>query len=163
MSDNEPKATTYKTANDYHKQWTSSPKESSFAETKSFAKVNKGALIKAVAADNQVEDVQVLHAMKQHGGGFVKALAEAGFQADSVNLQKLKTAWPDYWAEYTTFARADQQREADDRFSTVKNAIEWCGCGAPAGTLKPCIREPGNSRFTCNCCDECRCECIREK
>lgn len=123
----------------------------------------QGALIKAVAADNQVEDVQVLHAMKRHGGGFVKALAEAGFQADSVNLQKIKTAWPDYWAEYEAFARADQQREADDRFSTVMNAVERCGCGAQAGTLKPCSREPDNFRFTCNCCDQCRRECAQEK
>jgi len=121
--------------------------------------VNKGALIKAVAADNQVEDVQVLHAMKRHGGGFVKALAEAGFLADSVNLQKLKTTWPDYWAEYEAFARADQQREAKERFANVKNPREQCGCGSPAGTLKPCVREPDNARFTCNCCNACREQC----
>ncbi len=121
--------------------------------------MNEGALIKAVAADNQVEDVQVLHAMKRHGGSFVKALADAGFHADSVNLQKLKAAWPDYWAEHAEFARADQQLEAEERITNVWNILEQCGCGSPAGTLKPCVREPDNARFTCNCCDSCREQC----
>jgi hypothetical protein len=47
-----------------------------------------------------VEDVHVLHKMRQFGGSFVRALAEAGFCADSVNLAKIKATWPDLWKEY---------------------------------------------------------------
>ena len=39
--------------------------------------------------------------MKTYGGGFVKALAEAASQADAINLQKIKNAWPEYWAQYS--------------------------------------------------------------
>jgi hypothetical protein len=53
-----------------------------------------------------LEDVQVLHTMRINGGGFVKALAEAGFRADSVNIAKIKAAWPDLWAEYSAWTRA---------------------------------------------------------
>jgi hypothetical protein len=41
-----------------------------------------------------------LEAMRKFGGGFVKSLGHAGAQADKVNLERLKRAWPEYWAEY---------------------------------------------------------------
>ena len=53
-----------------------------------------------------LKDVHVFETMKIYGGGFVKALAEAGFRADSVNLAKIKAAWPDLWAEYSAWTRA---------------------------------------------------------
>ena len=57
-----------------------------------------------------IEDVHVLECMQKYGGGFVKALAEAGYRADSVNLAKLKAAWPDLWAEYSAWARAARRK-----------------------------------------------------
>jgi len=53
-----------------------------------------------------VEDVHVFETMKIYGGGFVKALAECGYRADSVNLAKIKQAWPDIWNEYSAWTRA---------------------------------------------------------
>lgn len=46
------------------------------------------------------EDMAVLTTMARYGGSFVKALAEAGFRADSINLARIKAAWPDYWQQY---------------------------------------------------------------
>ena len=53
-----------------------------------------------------VEDMEVFHTMRQFGGGFVKALAEAGFRANSANLAKIKQAWPDILNEYSAWTRA---------------------------------------------------------
>lgn len=38
--------------------------------------------------------------MRSHGGGFVKALAEAIEKADSKNYEKIKSAFSDYWKKY---------------------------------------------------------------
>lgn len=65
-------------------------------------------------AVREPEDVEVLHTMKMHGGGFTKALAEAGFRADSANLAKIKAAWPDIWAEYSAWTRARLRKVATD-------------------------------------------------
>jgi hypothetical protein len=50
-------------------------------------------------------DVQIIAAMERFGGGFVKALAAAAGKADPQNLDRLKLAWPEYWAEYAEMAR----------------------------------------------------------
>lgn len=41
-----------------------------------------------------------LEAMRKFGGGFVKALGNAGAHADRGNLERMKKAWPEYWKEY---------------------------------------------------------------
>ena len=46
-------------------------------------------------------DYWTVKAMKTYGGGFVKALAEAASQADAINLQRIKNAWPEYWSKYS--------------------------------------------------------------
>jgi hypothetical protein len=46
-------------------------------------------------------DRNVVNAMTQYGGGFVKALAEAARKADPTNLEAIKNAWPDYWVKYS--------------------------------------------------------------
>lgn len=46
------------------------------------------------------KDIWTLKAMTKYGGGFVHALAQAAYQADSNNLQRIKDAWPEYWKEY---------------------------------------------------------------
>lgn len=56
-----------------------------------------------------VEKIDVIHAMKRWGGSFVKALAEAMAWADDDNFEKLKQAFPEYWARYT--AVAEQHRD----------------------------------------------------
>lgn len=52
------------------------------------------------------EDLKVIDAMQKYGGSFVKALASAACQADAFNLQKLKTAFPEYWQQYTEMAES---------------------------------------------------------
>lgn len=46
------------------------------------------------------EAVIVAENMKQHGGHFVKYLSKAILAADNNNLEKIKSAWPEYWNEY---------------------------------------------------------------
>ena len=45
-------------------------------------------------------DYYTVKAMKIYGGSFVVALAHAVELADSVNLEKIKTTWPEYWKQY---------------------------------------------------------------
>jgi hypothetical protein len=43
--------------------------------------------------------------MIEYGGSFVRKLGAAALVADSENLQKIKTTWPDYWAQYARMAK----------------------------------------------------------
>lgn len=49
------------------------------------------------------EDIQTTDAMRTYGSSFVKALGLAAQLADSENLRRLKSAWPEYWAEFRDF------------------------------------------------------------
>ena len=51
-------------------------------------------------------DYKIMQAMTIYGGSFVKALGFAALHADSINLAKLKTAFPEYWDEYQKIATA---------------------------------------------------------
>jgi len=42
--------------------------------------------------------------MRQYGGSFARALAEAWFKADVVNQQRLEQAFPDFFERYATVA-----------------------------------------------------------
>ena len=46
------------------------------------------------------KDFHTVEMMEKYGGSFVKALAELCHRADSINLQKIKDTWPEYWKEY---------------------------------------------------------------
>ena len=54
------------------------------------------------------EDREVLRAMRIYGGGFVSALAEAGYRADEENLRRIKEAWPEYWSQYLKMSQRAQ-------------------------------------------------------
>ena len=45
-------------------------------------------------------DIWTIDAMEQQGGSFVKALGALVRHADLNNLDRIKEAWPEYWAEY---------------------------------------------------------------
>lgn len=45
-------------------------------------------------------DMNVVAAMHQWGGSFVKQLAALAERADYHNLQRIKAAWPEHWAAY---------------------------------------------------------------
>ena len=51
------------------------------------------------------EDLGVVRAMERYGGSFVYHLAQAFLHADSFNIEKLKKAFPEYWKEYTEWAK----------------------------------------------------------
>jgi DNA polymerase/3'-5' exonuclease PolX len=53
---------------------------------------------------HQPTDWAILQAMKNYGGSFAQAIAEACECADSKNFAALKTALPDLWYEYTAIA-----------------------------------------------------------
>lgn len=46
------------------------------------------------------QDYWTMEAMEKFGGSFVKSLAAMARRADPINLQKIKTTWPEYWEEY---------------------------------------------------------------
>lgn len=57
-------------------------------------------------AEETVTDTEILSAMTQFGGGFVKALASAARLADEDNLQRIKDTWPEYWFKYSAMAKS---------------------------------------------------------
>jgi hypothetical protein len=42
--------------------------------------------------------------MRQYGGSFAQAMAEAWFKADDVNQARIKAAFPDLWIVYAELA-----------------------------------------------------------
>ena len=58
---------------------------------------------------NTISDDAVIQAMRYHGGGFARALAEAAARADSTNLSRIKAAFPDFWERYQCAAEAIQR------------------------------------------------------
>jgi hypothetical protein len=49
------------------------------------------------------KEFKVIATMEQFGGSFIKALALCFLKADSINFEKLKKAFPEYWKEYKNF------------------------------------------------------------
>lgn len=60
------------------------------------------------------DDLDVIEAMEQIGGSFVKALAAAARRADETNYQKLKTAFPEFWTDYEEMARLKKKHKDKD-------------------------------------------------
>ncbi len=50
------------------------------------------------------QDLKVVECMERYGGSFVVALAQAARRADANNLCRIKTAFADYWLQYTQMA-----------------------------------------------------------
>jgi len=46
------------------------------------------------------KQIEVVDAMAQYGGSFVKALAECYYKADAINFNKLQDTFSEYWDEY---------------------------------------------------------------
>ena len=54
----------------------------------------------------------VVEMMTTQGGSFVKALAECFHCADSINFQKLRNAFPEYWKQYAEIAEKIHERKS---------------------------------------------------
>ena len=52
-----------------------------------------------------MKDFDVARTMIEYGGSFVRKLGSAALVADQDNLQKIKTTWPEYWAQYDRMAK----------------------------------------------------------
>jgi hypothetical protein len=52
-----------------------------------------------------VRDFDVARTMIEYGGSFVRKLGAAALVADQDNLSKIKSTWPDYWAQYERMAK----------------------------------------------------------
>lgn len=70
-----------------------------------------------------LDDGAVIEAMRRWGGGFVKALAEAATIADSDNLRRIKSAWPEYWQRYSDMANDESEltRSRNKTMETQEN------------------------------------------
>ena len=53
-------------------------------------------------------DYKVIENMHLFGGSFVYALARAATKADTENLEKIKTTWPDIWEKYANWETGEQ-------------------------------------------------------
>lgn len=58
----------------------------------------------------EVSDDDVVEAMIDKGGSFVAGLGRLWRLADPANRAILKTAFPAYWATYTTWAELTQRQ-----------------------------------------------------
>ena len=56
------------------------------------------------------EELYIVEAMERYGGSFVKQLAKCFYAADIHNILRLKIAFPEYWEEYSEFARKDKEK-----------------------------------------------------
>ena len=67
-------------------------------------------------------DYKVINAMSKYGGSFVQSLAICAMRADANNLAKIKATWPDYWQEYTNFAKREEiEFSGNDLVSSVQS------------------------------------------
>ncbi len=55
--------------------------------------------------DGQVDDYDIVNAMRRYGGSFVSGLGKLWFSADADNKRRLKTAFPEYWEKYAKLAK----------------------------------------------------------
>lgn len=62
--------------------------------------------------DSYEENWWVSEAMMTYGGSFVRLLGEALRVADPINSARLREAFPDYWAEYSGFAKSLYEKNA---------------------------------------------------
>lgn len=62
---------------------------------------------------DQATDQEIMAAMHQYGGGFVRSLAIAAAFADEINLEKIKATWPELWMAYNLFA-INERPESDN-------------------------------------------------
>ena len=71
--------------------------------------------------------------MERYGGGFVKKLGVALWNADDNNVLKIKHTWPEYWAEYLRIGEGLEDRSLTlTELELLKNK----GKGIPLGTPK---------------------------
>ena len=57
-------------------------------------------------------DYQIVDAMSNYGGSFVRALGYAFRCADEINQRRLKQAFPEYWDQYRKLAESEARRAA---------------------------------------------------
>lgn len=57
-------------------------------------------------------DLQIMLAMRTHGGSFVVALGEAWMHADDFNSARLRVAFPEYWDQYAAVVDLEEKRDA---------------------------------------------------
>jgi len=75
------------------------------------------------------QDYKVVNAMRKYGGSFVQSLAICAIRADANNLAKIKATWPDYWQEYTNFAKREEiEFSGKDLCDSVQSMADSLSC-----------------------------------
>ena len=75
------------------------------------------------------QDHKVIKAMLRYGGSFVQSLANCAMRADANNLAKIKATWPDYWQEYTNFAKREEiEFSGKDLCDSVQSMADSLSC-----------------------------------
>ncbi len=56
-----------------------------------------------------LKNMGMITCMKQYGSSFIRRIGEALARADLTNYQKLETAFPEYFKEYTKISKAREK------------------------------------------------------
>jgi len=73
---------------------------------------------------NKYDDNLILEAMQAYGGSFAKAIASAAMVADRENYLRLRSAFPDLWERYATYALRFNSNQIDE--STWRQVASKC-------------------------------------
>lgn len=94
-------------------------------------------------------DSQIVAAMVEYGGSFVKALAEAWRRADPVNRKLIKDTWPEYWERYKQMVtKPELAPDADHEASEGDRKVgQPAALGAPYGGKKKIIVQSGHQSY----------------
>lgn len=57
------------------------------------------------------DHIKIAMAMKRYGGSFAQGLGEALLHADSENIEKIESTWPEMMEFYLEMAQQDEQKE----------------------------------------------------
>ncbi len=70
------------------------------------------------------DDNVILESMYEYGGSFAKAIALAARVADIENYNRLRSAFPDLWERYATYALRFNSNQIDE--STWRQMANKC-------------------------------------
>ena len=72
---------------------------------------------------NNERDFWTIQAMRNLGGGFVVALGGAAMCADDINIEKIKVAFPEYWAHYEKLGFSLEKKQKVPVFYSGDNHV----------------------------------------
>ena len=89
-----------------------------------------------------------VEAMEKYGGSFVQELAQLFRRADSVNFEKLKHSFSDYWNKYGEKSKGESPATAAE--TEAEEDVLCPKCGQSSFSIR--LHEEYTAIFTCTHC-----------